>query len=678
MEAIGEWELPTAADCEIVLSSGSDAPKAFAGRLLAMSPLGFRTMLTRAATVPPIGERVTANVRLGATRFELSGVVTEQTGRDEDTECLVAYERVQRPVPSRDQRIGTRWKLSSPVPVIGAFANPLAFDDQAYFTIEDISLGGVRVQTSLRNKFIAPGQRLAARITFPFVGELDTVLLVKTVDIRVKPETAARLVVSAEFADVSDRHLDVISAYLAEFCSGTDLETLATEGLMPSSFERMLRFVQVDDAVASQSRRGARHRRGIDLEGILLTEPVLRLRLDVEDREMLQAELLWANASYMSDEIAAQLVSYLVLCAFASQRALLALDAGRFSDLLVAQGFRRNSRDQLQIDVPAAIAGRGVSPLVWAKHWRAILQQVRAAGYRTGRPRLLYRALLPVSRLAVRMQEMIRPRSVAWDHYALHYDQMCAANPAYQENVRLIEGWARTLDLGEVRTVYELGAGTGNITLALARQLPDARIVHVDQDAAMNLVARRRYTADRIANIEIQTARIEELSIEPASIDLVVCAHSLYTLQNPVETLDTIRAWLRPGGHLLIIDVGRTIKLANWGTYLFWHSTQRSGLARTVHLLFENLQVARQNRNIAAKQAAGEYWTHDLGSFTQTLRDRGFDVLTSGVCYRGISDYAVCRRSPNEETSGSGRIRVHLPTREPPDEPRTTPTRADR
>jgi ubiquinone/menaquinone biosynthesis C-methylase UbiE len=677
MEAIGEWELPTAADCDIVLSAGSDVAKTFAGHLLAMSPLGFRTVLPRAAAVPPIGERVTAHVSLGATRFELSGVVTEQTGRDEDTECVVAYERMQRPVPARDQRIGTRWKLISPVPVIGVFSNPLSFGDYAYFTIEDISLGGVRVQTSLRNKFIAPGQQLAARITFPFIGELDTVLLVKTVDVRMKPETAARLVVSAEFAQVSDRHLDVISAYLAEFCSGTDLDTLATEGLLPSSFERMLRFVQVDDAVAVQSRRGARHRRGVDLEGILLTEPVLRLRLDAEEREMLHAELVWANASYMSDEIATQLVSYLALCAFASQRARLVLVAGRFSDLLEAQGFRRNGRDQLEIDVPAAIAGRGVSPLVWAKHWRAILQHVRAAGYRTGRPRLLYRVLLPVSRLVVRIQEVIRPRSVAWDHYALHYDQMCAANPAYQENVRRIAGWARALDLGEVGTVYELGAGTGNITLALARQLPDARIVHVDQDAAMNLVARRRYTADRVANVEIQTARIEELSVDPASVDVVVCAHSVYTLQNPVETLEAIHAWLRPGGHLLIIDVGRPIKLANWGIYLFWHSARRAGLARTVRLLFENLQVARQNRNIAAMQAAGEYWTHDLGSFTQTLRDCGFDVLTSGVCYRGVSDYAVCRRSPTDEASGSGPIRVHLPKREA-HEPGTTPPRADR
>jgi ubiquinone/menaquinone biosynthesis C-methylase UbiE len=111
---------------------------------------------------------------------------------------------------------------------------------------------------------------------------------------------------------------------------------------------------------------------------------------------------------------------------------------------------------------------------------------------------------------------------------------------------------------GAVTTVLDLGAGTGAGTLALARRFPDARVTAVD--VAPRMLEHLRHKAHaagvggrvRTVEADLDTAWPDLGGTPP---DLVWAANSLHHLADPVGTLGTIRAAIRPGGHLVALEM---------------------------------------------------------------------------------------------------------------------------
>ncbi len=101
----------------------------------------------------------------------------------------------------------------------------------------------------------------------------------------------------------------------------------------------------------------------------------------------------------------------------------------------------------------------------------------------------------------------------------------------------------------------DLGAGAGAFTLALAELVgPEAEIYAVDRD-----------TSDLRANVKAMTARFplarvqyevadftRPLALPP--LDGIVMANALHFQAHPDAVVRQIRAYLRPGGHLLIVE----------------------------------------------------------------------------------------------------------------------------
>ncbi|WP_327009136.1 methyltransferase domain-containing protein [Dactylosporangium sp. NBC_01737] len=111
---------------------------------------------------------------------------------------------------------------------------------------------------------------------------------------------------------------------------------------------------------------------------------------------------------------------------------------------------------------------------------------------------------------------------------------------------------------GDPATVLDLGAGTGAGTLALARRFPDARITAVDVSPQMLEYLRHKAhaagVAGRIRTVEADLDTRGDIPGE-TSADLVWAANSLHHLADPVGTLRTIRAAIRPGGHLVALEM---------------------------------------------------------------------------------------------------------------------------
>ena len=98
------------------------------------------------------------------------------------------------------------------------------------------------------------------------------------------------------------------------------------------------------------------------------------------------------------------------------------------------------------------------------------------------------------------------------------------------------------------RRILETAAGTGIVTAALARALPDSEIVATDLNPDMLRVARAKVDSPRIA---FATADAQSLAFADSGFDLVVCQFGAMFFPDRVTAYREARRVLRPGGALL-------------------------------------------------------------------------------------------------------------------------------
>jgi SAM-dependent methyltransferase len=103
-------------------------------------------------------------------------------------------------------------------------------------------------------------------------------------------------------------------------------------------------------------------------------------------------------------------------------------------------------------------------------------------------------------------------------------------------------------------SVLEAGCGVGAQTLTLARKSPGARITSVDRSERSLAEARRAADAAGLANVEFRQADLFALPYGPESFDHVFVCFVLEHLARPVEALVALRAVLRPGGTITVIE----------------------------------------------------------------------------------------------------------------------------
>lgn len=96
--------------------------------------------------------------------------------------------------------------------------------------------------------------------------------------------------------------------------------------------------------------------------------------------------------------------------------------------------------------------------------------------------------------------------------------------------------------------ILETAAGTGVVTDALARSLPEARIVATDLNQPMLDVAATRVSS---ANVSFRQADALELPFDDGSFDLVICQFGVMFYPDKVKGNSEARRVLRDGGRYL-------------------------------------------------------------------------------------------------------------------------------
>ncbi len=121
------------------------------------------------------------------------------------------------------------------------------------------------------------------------------------------------------------------------------------------------------------------------------------------------------------------------------------------------------------------------------------------------------------------------------------------------------EAAAKRAEALQPRRILETACGTGVVTEALHRHLPDAEIVATDLNPPMLEQAARRLGSE---NVTFRQADALDLPFDDESFDLVVCQFGVMFFPDKVRGNAEARRVLREGGRYLLViwdDVGRNL-----------------------------------------------------------------------------------------------------------------------
>jgi ubiquinone/menaquinone biosynthesis C-methylase UbiE len=144
----------------------------------------------------------------------------------------------------------------------------------------------------------------------------------------------------------------------------------------------------------------------------------------------------------------------------------------------------------------------------------------------------------------------IRTARTLWSGRAQRWDE--------QGSVQLrtvVEAVLERCAVSAEAVVVDLGCGSGQVTLPVARN--GARVLAVDVSAEAIRMLTERARREGISSIQGLAQPIETLDLEPESVDLVVSNYALHHLRD-ADKEDALRKtyrWLRPGGRLVVGDM---------------------------------------------------------------------------------------------------------------------------
>ncbi|MGH7447985.1 MAG: class I SAM-dependent methyltransferase [Longimicrobiales bacterium] len=162
-----------------------------------------------------------------------------------------------------------------------------------------------------------------------------------------------------------------------------------------------------------------------------------------------------------------------------------------------------------------------------------------------------------------------------WGAHAAEYNEFIVrVVPRYEEQLQ------RLLDYAPLRAqrILELGCGSGNASLRLAGQWPDAEFTFVDGAPAMLELTRARLQ-DRFPAIarsaRFVAERFEDLTLEPRTIDVVIASLSLHHVADVSVVYRQVAPALVSGARLVMLDGVRgatvaehDVHMARWAA--FW------------------------------------------------------------------------------------------------------------
>jgi SAM-dependent methyltransferase len=142
-----------------------------------------------------------------------------------------------------------------------------------------------------------------------------------------------------------------------------------------------------------------------------------------------------------------------------------------------------------------------------------------------------------------------------------------------RENIRLQDQASTLVELLHSDTFYpaksfvlEAGCGVGAQTIPLARNSPHAHFISVDISERSVAEAKNRFEKSGFTNVSFHQGDIFNLPFRPQAFDHIFVCFVLEHLSRPVEALNRLKALLKVGGTITVIEGD------HGSTYFYPHS----------------------------------------------------------------------------------------------------------
>jgi ubiquinone/menaquinone biosynthesis C-methylase UbiE len=113
----------------------------------------------------------------------------------------------------------------------------------------------------------------------------------------------------------------------------------------------------------------------------------------------------------------------------------------------------------------------------------------------------------------------------------------------------------RLLRIPKGATVADVGAGSGNITIRLARQVgPMGKVYANDIQPGMLEILEKNVAKARLMNVVPVLGTIDDPKLPAESIDLAIMVDVYHEFSEPQKMLQRLRESLRPGGRLVLLE----------------------------------------------------------------------------------------------------------------------------
>jgi ubiquinone/menaquinone biosynthesis C-methylase UbiE len=111
------------------------------------------------------------------------------------------------------------------------------------------------------------------------------------------------------------------------------------------------------------------------------------------------------------------------------------------------------------------------------------------------------------------------------------------------------------LKIAKGASVADIGAGSGYMTVRLARRVGPAGTVYAnDVQPQMLEMLRRRLDKEKITNVTLVQGAIDDPKLPPASVDLELMVDVYHEFSRPQAMLRGLRQALKPGGRLVLVE----------------------------------------------------------------------------------------------------------------------------
>ena len=113
----------------------------------------------------------------------------------------------------------------------------------------------------------------------------------------------------------------------------------------------------------------------------------------------------------------------------------------------------------------------------------------------------------------------------------------------------------RLLRIQKGATVADVGAGSGNITIRLARQVgPMGKVYANDIQPGMLEILQKNVARAKLTNVTPVLGAIDDPKLPAESIDLAIMVDVYHEFSEPQKMLQRLREAIKPGGRLVLLE----------------------------------------------------------------------------------------------------------------------------